>query len=502
MIALDTLAAALPQAEWLHRRSLQIHHVVCDSRQVVPGDLFVAIPGVHVDGHSFVSAALKAGAVAFVVERMLPELEGVPTAIVPNAREAFAYLHAALNGFPARQLKVIGVTGTDGKTTTVRLITEILRAAGHKVGRIDTVSASIGDQEIDTGFHTTTPDAPEVQKYLAQMVAAGTEYAVLESTSHGLAQHRVAACEYDVAVVTNITHEHLDYHGSYEAYREAKALLFHALSRSARKLGTPKVAVLNADDSSYQHLRAIPAEVQLSYGLIEPADLTAQGITTSPQGLHFVALGRGLRVPLRSPLVGRYNVYNILAAIAVAYALGIAPDAIQRGVGAMSGVPGRMERIDLGQPFTVIVDFAHTPNALANALRTVRELTSGRIIVVFGCAGLRDRAKRPWMGEVAGKLADVVVLTAEDPRTEPLEAIIEEIAIGCRQAGCIEGQNLFRIADRGQAIATALRQAQPGDLVIITGKGHERSMCFGTVEHPWSDQEAVRTSLRELGYDK
>lgn len=500
MVAGETLIAALPHVELLHWRPLQIHRVVCDSRQVEPGDLFVAIPGVHVDGHRFVSAALKAGAVACVVERMLPELEGVPTAVVPNAREAFAYLHAALNGFPARQLKVVGVTGTDGKTTTVRLIAEILRAAGHKVGRIDTVSAVIGDQEVDTGFHTTTPDAPDVQSYLAQMVAKGMEYAVIESTSHGLAQHRVAACEYDVAVITNITHEHLDYHGSYEAYREAKSLLFRALSRSVRKPGTPKVAVLNVDDPSYAYLRAIPADLHLSYGLCEFADLRAEGIVTSPQGLSLVAVGRDLRVPLRSPLVGRYNVYNILAAITATHALGVTPEAMQAGVSAMGGIVGRMERIDRGQPFGVIVDFAHTPNALANALRTARELTCGKVIVVFGCAGLRDRTKRPEMGEVAGGLADVVVLTAEDPRTEPVEAIMEEIAVGCRRAGCVEGRNLLRVPDRAQAIAVAFQQARAGDLVIITGKGHERSMCFGTVEYPWSDHEAIYRALRELGY--
>jgi UDP-N-acetylmuramoyl-L-alanyl-D-glutamate--2,6-diaminopimelate ligase len=500
MVSGDILASALPRAELRHWRPLEIRHVVCDHRQVVPGDLFVAIPGVNVDGHAFVPAALEAGAVACVVERELPELEGVPTAIVPDSREAFAYLHAALNGFPARQLKVIGVTGTDGKTTTVRLIAEILSAAGHKVGRIDTVSASIGGEEIDTGFHTTTPDAPEVQRYLAQMVAAGMEYAVIESTSHGLAQHRVAACEYDVAAVTNITHEHLDYHGTYEAYREAKAMLFRALSTAAHKPGLQKASVLNADDTSYAYLRAIPAEVQLSYGLRTPADITARGISASPEGLRFVALGPGLQVPLDSPLVGRFNIYNILAAVAAAHALGIAPEAIRAGVAQMRGVLGRMERIHQGQPFTVIVDFAHTPNALENALRTVGELTGGQVTVVFGCAGLRDRAKRPWMGEIAGRLADKVIITAEDPRTEPVEGIMEEIAVGCRHAGCVEGGTFFKIGDRAEAIARALKTAQPGDLVIVTGKGHERSMCFGTTEYPWSDHEAISAALCQMGY--
>jgi len=501
MVALDTLVSALPQVTRYHWRPLEIAAIRSDSRAVHPGDLFVAIPGVSTDGHLYVADALQRGAVACVVERLLPELEGVPTAVVPDARLALAYLHAALQGFPARRLKVIGVTGTDGKTTTTRLIASILRAAGRPTGSVDTVAAFIGGQERDTGFHTTTPDAPDLQAYLAEMVAEGAEYAVIEATSHGLAQHRVAACEFDVAVVTNITHEHLDYHGSYEAYREAKAMLFRALSTSFRKPGVAKVAILNRDDRSYGYLKPIPADWQIAYGLGEGADLTAQDIVDTPSGLRFIAVGLGLELPLVSPLVGRYNVYNILAAVAAAHSQGIAPEAIRSGVETMRGVTGRMERIDRGQPFTVIVDFAHTPYSLENALQAARKLTSGRVIVVFGCAGLRDRLKRPWMGEIAGRLADRTIITAEDPRTEPLEAIMEEIAAGCRKAGRAEGEGFWRIGDRAEAIRTALAMAQPGDLVIVTGKAHERSMCFGTVEYPWSDHEAVYAGLRALGYD-
>lgn len=500
MVSSDVLIGALPRVELRHWQPQEIGQVVCDSRQVRPGDLFVAIPGVEVDGHRYAPAALRAGAAACVVERMLPELEGVPTVIVPNAREAYAYLHAALRGFPARRLRVIGVTGTDGKTTTTRLITSILKAAGYRVGSIDTVGATIGDRESPTGFHTTTPDAPEVQAYLAEMVAADMEYAVVESTSHGLAQHRVTACEYDVAVVTNITHEHLDYHGTYEAYREAKAMLFRALSAATRKPGAHKVAVLNADDSSFEYLRAIPAEVQLVYGLHPPAQITACDIQASPAGLHFTAATPDYELSLDSPLVGMFNVYNILAAVTAAYSQGVAPHAIREGVAAVQGVVGRMDRIHLGQPFTALVDFAHTPNALENALRTVRALTQGRVIVVFGCAGLRDRAKRPLMGEVAGRLADYTVITAEDPRTESLDAIMDEIAVGCRQAGRVEERDFRRIGDRAQAIEAALHMAQPGDLVIVAGKGHERSMCFGTTEYPWSDHEAIAQGLLKLGY--
>jgi len=500
VVSLDELVDALPKAERLHWRPVQIEHVVCDSRQVAPGDLFVAISGVSVDGHRFVGDALQAGAVACVVERLLPELTGTPTVLVPNSREAFAYLHAALQGFPARQLRVIGVTGTDGKTTTVRLISAILRAAGHATGSVDSVSAFIGGQEMPTGFHTTTPDAPEVQAYLAEMVSRGMEYAVLETTSHGLAQHRVAACEFDVAVITNITHEHLDYHKTYEAYREAKGLLFRALGRSLRKPGVKKVAVLNADDPSYDYLRAFPADLHISYGLRRTAQVRPEEIHEGPSGLSLVVSLGGRILSLFSPLIGRYNVYNILAAVSVGYALELPMEAIRQGISAMRGVPGRMERIDRGQPFTVIVDFAHTPNALENALRTARQLARGKVSVVFGCAGLRDRAKRPWMGRIAGQLADRVFITAEDPRTEPLEQIIEEIAQGCLQAGCQEGQDFWRVPDRAEAIAQALSMAQPGDVVIVTGKGHERSMCFGTVEHPWSDHEAILQGLRALGY--
>jgi UDP-N-acetylmuramoyl-L-alanyl-D-glutamate--2,6-diaminopimelate ligase len=472
---------------------------------VTPGDLFVAVPGVNVDGHRFIPAALQAGAVACVVERMTPELDGgytvcVPTVCVPNAREALAHLMAAWHGHPGRQLRVIGVTGTDGKTTTVRLIAGILSAAGYVVGTIDSVSATIAGRETPTGFHTTTPDAPEVQAYLAEMVEAGVEYVVIESTSHGLAQHRVTAVEYDVAVVTNITHEHLDFHGSLKAYQQAKAMLFHALSRSARKDGVTKVAVLNRDDSSYEYLSPIPAERQLSYGLGEASDLYASDVTASPSGLHMHIVTPQGPLALSSPLVGRYNVSNILAAVSVAHSQGIAPEAIAAGIAQVQGIIGRMERIDCDQPFTTIVDFAHTPNAMDKALQCARELTEGQVIVVFGCAGLRDVAKRAWMGEVAGRLADRVIITAEDPRTESLDAIMDQIAEGCHKAGRQRGEGYWKIGDRGDAIMAALEMAQPGDVVIATGKGHERSMCFGETEYPWSDQDAVRDGLVRLGY--
>ncbi|MEN6478739.1 MAG: UDP-N-acetylmuramoyl-L-alanyl-D-glutamate--2,6-diaminopimelate ligase [Anaerolineales bacterium] len=500
---LDTLVLALPQARKLHwREGVDIVGIRADSREVAPGDLFVAVSGVAVDGHRYTAAAVAHGAVALVLEHEVEGCGDIPTLLVPNSREALAWLHAAWQGHPGRKLRVIGVTGTDGKTTTVRLIAGILNQSGRPTGSIDSVSAYIGDQELDTGFHTTTPDAPEVQAYLAQMVAAGMTYAVIESTSHGLAQHRVTASEYDVAVVTNITHEHLDYHKTYEAYRDAKAMLFRALSTSYRKPDMPKVAVLNRDDSSFGYLASIPADVQLTYAVEQPADLTAHGISLSPQGLHLLLQTPQGGVPITSPLIGRYNAANILAAAAVGLSQGLTLEEIASGVAQVRSVSGRMERIDEGQPFTVIVDFAHTPNALDNALRAARDLAQrqGRVIAVFGCAGLRDVAKRPWMGEIAGRLADLTVITAEDPRTESLDDIMEQIAVGCRKAGREEGEGFLRIGDRAEAIAAAIQLAQPGDVVILCGKGHERSMCYGQTEYPWSDQDTARAALRNLGY--
>jgi len=500
LVSGDILLKALPAVQVYNWRLLDIEHITSDSRQVTPGDLFVAVPGVAVDGHRFIPDALRHGAVACVVERLLPELNSVPTLVVPNAREAYAFLQAAYYGNPSREVTLIGVTGTDGKTTTTRLISAILRAAGRAVGSINTIGAEIGGGESPLSFHTTTPDAAEVQAYLRQIRDAGAEYVVLETTSHGLAQYRVAACDYDVAVITNITHEHLDFHGSFEAYRDAKAMLFRALNHSTRKPGVPKTAVLNTDDPAWQYLAAIGAERQVLYGLKEPTQVTAREITVSTRGVRFILVWPESEQLIESHLIGRYNVSNVLAAAAVAFALGVPAMAVANGIASVHGVPGRMECIDQGQPFTVIIDFAHTPNALENALQTVRELATGRVIAVFGCAGLRDRTKRAWMGEIAGRLADQVVITAEDPRTESVDSIIAEIASGCEKAGRSEGHGYYRVADRTAAIAQALAMARPGDLVICTGKGHERSMCYGTTEFPWSEHAAVSAGLRALGY--
>ncbi len=496
------LRAAVPGVLEFAGDDTSIAGITDDSRKVQPGFLFVAVRGVAVDGHRFIPAALAAGATAVVGEEPVAILNlpaGFPYLRVAEARRALGWLHAAWHAFPSRRLVLTGITGTDGKTTTTNLLYAILRAAGCETGMISTVNARIGALNLDTGLHTTTPHPADVQRYLADMVAAGATHAVLETTSEGLAQQRLAGCDFDVAVITNITHEHVTAHGSWEAYREAKATLFRGLASAARKPNIPKVAILNRDDPrSFDYLRAIPVERQIVYGIeAADADVTATDIVYTPQGIRATLRSPWGSAEILSPLVGAFNVSNILAAASAALALGMPLDAVVEGVAAVQGVPGRMERIDEGQPFTAIVDFAHTPNALRVALLAARQWVAGqgRVIVVFGSAGLRDREKRRMMGEVAGELADLIVLTAEDPRTEPLDAILAEMAAGVMRYPRVEGVDFWRVPDRGAALLHAVRLAQPGDLVLACGKGHEQSMCFGTVEYPWDDREALRRAL-------
>ncbi len=478
-----------------------ISGISLDSRQVRPGGLFVALVGGNTDGHRYIPAAAANGAAAVIGSRPADEVDSpVPYIRVEDTRFALAYLSAAFNGFPARSMTVIGVTGTDGKTTTCNLIYQILLAAGLRAGIISTVNAVIGGRVIDTGFHVTTPEAPEVQSYLCKMKEAGVSHVVLEATSHGLAQHRVTACEFDIAAVTNITHEHLDYHGSYEGYRQAKAMLFRHLETTAEKKGgNPRLAVLNKDDLSYEYLDRLVTTRKAVYSLEQEADVRAANIRCDSTGLHFTAvLPDGARLDVDSALLGAHNISNILAALAATVVgLGIEPAAAREGVLAMKTVPGRMEQIDLGQDFHAIVDFAHTPNALKVALEVARQLTGGRVIAVFGSAGLRDREKRRLMAEVSARLADVTILTAEDPRTESLEDILAEMSRAASAQGGVEGQTVYRVPDRGEAIRLGVMLAHPGDLVIACGKGHEQSMCFGETEYPWDDRTAMKAALAE-----
>ena len=512
---LSRLIAALPDAHTPTQlpSDPDIALITADSRKVIPGALFVAYPGVSVDGHRFIAGAIDRGAIAIVGERDLTDLDPdaqyamrtTPYLKVRSGREAFAWLNAAWYDFPARQLIMIGVTGTDGKTTTANLIHSILTAAGVKAGLISTVNAQIGDRVLDTGLHTTTPDANDVQHYLAEMVRAGMTHCVLEATSHGLAQQRIAGCEFDLAVVTNITHEHLDVHGSLEAYHAAKGMLFTSLATAVDK-GQRKAAILNNDDSSNVYLRdwietsancGLHCPEIVTYAIHQPAHWNAFEVDYRADAIHFNAIGAGRSIEIATPLVGEFNVSNCLAAIAATVdGLSVDPEAARSGIAALKGIPGRMERIDAGQNFTAIVDFAHTPNALDRAIAAARTMTDGQVIVAFGCAGLRDREKRTLMGEVAGRAADKIIITAEDPRIESLDDIIDMTARALIAQGRKEGIDFWRVPDRGEALALACSLARPGDVVMACGKGHEQSMCFGEVEYPWDDREAMRAALQ------
>ena len=484
---------------------LEVQGIVSDSRQVQPGSIFVAIAGLTFDGHDYIFQAVQNGAIAVVGEREDIEIS-IPYIQVVNSRKALATLSAAWYGFPARKMTIIGVTGTDGKTTTCNFIYRILKTAGYPVGMISTVSALIGEETIDTGFHVTTPEAPQIQYLLAKMAAREPypiTHVVLETTSHGLAQSRVSACEYDIGVFTNITHEHLDFHGTYENYRQSKAQLIEELQKTVQKdQGNIRLAVLNREDQSFKYLRETanryPLVKLITYGKDLEADVRAEKIEIIDQKTQFIVEDNGKQAFVQLNLIGEYNISNALAAwCATVKGLGISAELAAEGLGQVTAIPGRMERVELGQSYQAIVDFAHTPNALRNALISARKLTNGRVIAVFGSAGLRDREKRWQMAEIGVKLADICILTAEDPRTESVEAILLAMKGGADAAGGVEGKNYFRIADRRAAIRLAVSLARAGDVLLVLGKGHEQSMCFGEIEYAWDDRVALKSAIAE-----
>ncbi|HVC33299.1 MAG TPA: UDP-N-acetylmuramoyl-L-alanyl-D-glutamate--2,6-diaminopimelate ligase [Chloroflexota bacterium] len=500
LLSLGQIVGVFPGARVIGDGALPVARISFDSRHVRPGDLFFDLPRVADDGSRFLAEAFQRGACAAVVERSEDLPAGRPGVVVPSARRALGLVAAALEDWPSRRLRLAGITGTDGKTTTSSLLAEILRRSGRAVGVVTTVDAQIGHEHLDTGFHTSTPDAPDLQRYLRRMVDAGMQDAVLEATSHGLAQERVAGCDFDLAVITNVTSDHLDYHRTAAAYLAAKLKLFQDLAAAAHKPGVPKGIVYNLDDRSGEPIAALWSERRLSYALERRADVRARAVRQYAHATAFDVETPDQSFPVQLSLPGWYNVANALAAIAAALLWEAPVPAIQEALATFSGVPGRLERIDRGQDFDVFVDFAHTANSLEQVLKLKREQCRRRLSVVFGCAGLRDRDKRPAMGEVAGRLADRIYLTAEDPRTEDLTLILEDIAEGCRQAGRREGADFWKIPDRAEAIARAIDEAATADVVLVTGKGHERSMCFGHTELPWSDPAAVRDALdRRIG---
>jgi UDP-N-acetylmuramoyl-L-alanyl-D-glutamate--2,6-diaminopimelate ligase len=484
-----------------------------DSRAVSSGSLFVAVPGDHVDGHDYVASAAGAGAVAAVVEHPVGDV-AIIQLVVDRSRAAQASAAGWWYGDPSRELGVVGITGTDGKTTTSFLAAAALDAAGHRSGLVGTVELRIGGEAEPTPEHQTTPEAPELQRLVRAMADAGDKVAIIETTSHGLALERVAGIAYDVAIFTNLTHEHLELHGSFEAYRAAKLSLFERLaSRGPAKtgagaqLGWPRLAVINRDDPSAELFIAVAREAGarvVTYGAEPGADVRADRIEEDAHRLsvHYDAPSGAARINLR--LAGRFNAHNALAAVALGEGLGLDPAAVRAGLESVPGVPGRMERIEQGQPFTVIVDYAHSPASLETVLDLIGPLAAARgggLIVVFGSAGERDRDKRWMMGRIAGDRCRLVVVTDEDPRGEDPFAILEAIGRGAEAAGRRRDRDLLLIPDRRTAIAAALDGARPGDVVLFAGKGHERSIIGPTGPAPWNERAEVEAALTRLGYD-
>lgn len=404
-----------------------------------------------------------------------------------------AVLANLIYGFPARQLHVIGVTGTDGKTTTTNLIASILKAAGFRVSFLSTINAQIGEEQLETGLHTTTPSPFLLQKLLRKMVKAGSQYAVLEVTSHALDQYRTWGINFETAVLTNVTHEHLDYHKTYEKYLAAKAKLFQNASRQPGG-----ALILNAADQSFQYLSNynFGGKEVLTYGAAKPAQFWADGFQENLTTTNFQVHTPDQEFAVKLNLPGRFNVFNALAAICVGFVYDISSEIITQGLAAVDRIAGRMEFFDAGQNFTAMVDFAHTPNALQELLGFLRPKVPGKLIVVFGSAGERDWTKRPLMGRAADQFADMVVLTREDNRSEKVETICQQIAVGIKHKKL--NQNLFVIPDRREALRFALQKGQMGDLVVITGKGHEQSLNIDGREIPWDDRAVMREELRKV----
>jgi UDP-N-acetylmuramoyl-L-alanyl-D-glutamate--2,6-diaminopimelate ligase len=500
---LHQLAGELDEKEILGA-DVSISAICSDSRRVAPGALFVAVPGFRVDGHGYISEAVAGGAAAVVVQsdrrakwQAAVEGGGLPAIVVPDSRRAVAALAAAFHGHPGRRLRVIGVTGTDGKTTTIHLISALLEAGGYRTGLLSTVHCRVGDRLLPNEYRFTTPEAPQVQALLADMTSAGVDYAILESSSHGLALHRLDGCEYDVAVVTNVTADHLDFHGSREEYLAAKGRLFAMLDEAADK-GLDKVAVLNVDEPAAAYFAGLTRARIVTYGVQKAADIQAADIAPTEWGSRFRLRTEGSEMEVAVGLPGLFNVSNSLAAAAVALSQGMSLAAVRDALASFPGVPGRLERIDEGQPFTVVVDFAHAPEALRRVLAFLRERCQGRLIVVFGCIGERERPRRSGMGLAAGELADFAVLTNDNPFQEDPQAILAEIAQGLEKAGRHEGHHFVRIADRREAIAHALAMAVEEDVVLLAGKGHEQSITIGDAVIPWDECRVARELLREM----
>jgi len=469
-----------------------IRGVACDSRKAGAGFLFFALQGAKDDGNKYIRDAIEKGATAVASEAAPPAdaPANVAWVRVAESRKALAIAAANFFGHPANALKLIGVTGTNGKTTTTSLIDSVLRASGAGTGFFGTIGYRTPLGEYPSP--NTTPESLELQGFLAEIRDAGGKFAAMEASSHALVMDRLWGCHFQAAVFTNLTREHMDFHKTFEDYFAAKRRLF-----AGTGAGAPETAILNADDPYSERLKDL-AKQTLTYGLDRPADFSVKKFQLSFTGLTFTALTPNGKLQIHSPLVGRINVYNILAAIGAAQAAGVANDVIERGIAQLQNVPGRFQRVDAGQPFLVIVDFAHTDDALENLIKTARELNpKGRVITLFGCGGGKDRTKRPVMGEVSGRLSDLTILTNDNPRQEDPLKIISDIVVGLQKS---TGKYLIE-PDREKAIGLAFDEARAGDLVLLAGKGHEEYQILADRTLPWDDRRVAQEALRERGFE-
>ena len=495
---IDPLRAELGVVEQRGDLGVEVAQLTDDSRLVGPGSLFVAVKGGQVVGHYFIDKAVGAGASGLVVERDCSTVPARPIVQVKDSRRALGLLASRFHGNPSSRLEMIGVTGTNGKTTVSYLCKAVLEAAGRSVGLIGTVAYHLGSEQLKASH--TTPQAVEFQSLLARMVDAGLDCVVMEVSSHALALDRTVGCEFDVAVYTNLTQDHLDFHADLEDYFQAKLKLFAELSSEGTK-SRPKRALINLDDPRAAHVREASRVPVWTYSIRSPSDIRAEQVRLSLEGTRFLAVTPTGRSEITSRLVGEHNVYNLLAAIGVGLNEGLSLETIRDGLQGVANIPGRFERVEAGQEFTVVVDYAHTEDALLRLLAAAHRLRTGRIITVFGCGGDRDRGKRPKMGRVAAQHSDVVYLTSDNPRTEDPLAILAEVEGGVREV--LEGFRApgFRyevIRDRRLAIEAAVGEAKSGDMVLIAGKGHEDYQIIGTARHHFDDREVARTAIEAI----
>ncbi|MBI1724899.1 MAG: UDP-N-acetylmuramoyl-L-alanyl-D-glutamate--2,6-diaminopimelate ligase [Candidatus Tectomicrobia bacterium] len=488
------LARTVPRASGRGGEGVEVSGVAYDSRRVAPGDLFVAVRGFQTDGHLYAAEAVKAGAVALALDR---EVEGIspeiPRLMVRSGREALALFADAFYGHPTGALSLVGVTGTNGKTTTAFLIESILRASGRRTGLLGTIHYRIAERILEQP--RTTPEAPDLQAFLSEILDAGGTHAVMEVSSHGLALERVKGCEFSAAVFTNLTQDHLDFHGDMESYFRAKLAFFTEPA--------PGASIINVDDPYGRRMAPRARGALWRYrteGKAE-AEVGAENISLSADGMRFALRHPKGTARIETALIGRHNVSNILAASAACLALGLSADEVAHGVRALPAVPGRLERVNLGQPFLVVVDYAHTEDALQRVLEFARPITPGRLLTLLGSGGDRDRRKRPLMAAAAVRASDWVVMTSDNPRTEDPAAILREVEAGVdRVPG---GRERARsIVDRREAVRAIIAEARPGDTVVVAGKGHETYQIVGRERFPFDDREEARAALLLLGYGK